>query len=48
MIGMNLFHKQSGISGKVDGVSVDAVGAGLVRIDDHWFLVDECIAQRRE
>ena len=43
MIGMNLLHKQSGVSGKVDGVSVDPAGNGMVRIADHWFLADECV-----
>lgn len=44
MIGMRLFHPQSGNVGTIDAVSVDPTGRSLCRVDDHWFFVDECIA----
>lgn len=42
MLGMILTHELSGISGKVDSVSVDPEGKGMVRIEDHWFMAEEC------
>lgn len=44
MLGMRLFHPQSGIIGIVDAVQVHPDGAALVRIDDHWFYASECSA----
>jgi hypothetical protein len=43
MIGMRLRHVPSGMNGRVDAVTVDPAGRGMVRIDDHWFDVDDCI-----
>ena len=42
MIGMNLSHAKSGVSGMVDAVSVDPAGNAMCRINDCWFFTDEC------
>lgn len=42
MLGMRVSHEQSGVVGIVDAVSVDPSGAGLVRIDDQWFMASDC------
>lgn len=42
MIGMTVKHAISGIVGLVDAVTVDPSGAGMVRIDDHWFMASDC------
>jgi hypothetical protein len=46
MIGMTLFHGQSNTTGKVDATSQHPDGKCLVRINDHWFLKDECVEPR--
>lgn len=43
MIGMSITHPRSGVSGRVDAVSVDPSGRALCRINDRWFFVDECL-----
>lgn len=42
MLGMLVKHAGSGTTGIVDAVTVDPSGAGLVRIDDQWFMASEC------
>ncbi len=37
-----LTHEVSGITGEVDATSQHPDGRHLVRIDDHWFFLDEC------
>lgn len=44
MLGMNLHHSLSGITGIVDAVQVHPDGAALVRIDYHWFFAADCTA----
>lgn len=46
MIGMTLYHPQSNITGKVDATSKHPDGKHIVRIDDHWFMADECVKPR--
>ena len=46
MIGMSLYHPQSNISGKVDATSKHPDGKHLVRIEDHWLFLDECVRAR--
>jgi hypothetical protein len=38
MLDMILTDPASGISGKVDAVTVMADGLALARIEDHWFI----------
>lgn len=42
MIGMTLFHGQSNTLGKVDATATHPDGKHLVRIEDHWFFLDDC------
>ena len=45
MIGTTLHHPASGTTGKVDQIAGHPDGC-LVRINDHWFLKDECVEPR--
>jgi len=46
MIGSTLFHLRSLTFGTVDQITGHPDGKCLVRIDDHWFMADECIKPR--
>ncbi|MDQ0132653.1 hypothetical protein J2T08_000554 [Neorhizobium galegae] len=42
MLGLTVKHSISGIVGIVEAVTVDPSGAGMVRIDDKWFMASDC------
>lgn len=44
MVGMNLHHKESGITGTVDAEVVHPDGSVMVRICDRWFEASELVA----
>lgn len=44
MIGMNLHHKDSGISGTVDAEVIHPDGVVMVRIQDMWFDARSLVA----
>lgn len=44
MVGMNLAHKHSGISGTVDAEVIHPDASVLVRIADRWFEASELVA----
>lgn len=46
MIGMNLLHKQSGISGTVDAEVIHPDAAVMVRIRDMWFDARSLVAAK--
>lgn len=44
MIGMTMRDRRSRITGVIDAVAVHGDGKALVRIRDHWFMVDGLVA----
>lgn len=43
MLGMKVRHIIEGVIGVVTGVSVDAAGRALVRVNDRWFEADHVV-----